>query len=69
MVRVRTTGRGGPRGGGRPRKSEEAVRRNRLVVMLTDQEIALLRRLAKERGLPVGTVGYQIVGRALRRRK
>ena len=69
MVRVRTTGRGGPRGGGRPRKPEQEVRRNRVVVMLTDQEFQTLRRLAKESKLPFGTVAYQIMGRSLRRRK
>ena len=46
----------------------QEVRRNRVVVMLTDQEFGTLRRLAKERGLPFGTAAYQIMGRSLARR-
>jgi hypothetical protein len=37
--------------------------------MLTDGEFAQLEAIAKERALPVGTVAYEIVERALRRRK
>ncbi len=69
MVRVRTTGRGGPRGGGRPPKPESEVRRNRVVVMLTDQEFETLLKLAKEKKLPFGTAAYQIMGRSLARKK
>jgi hypothetical protein len=36
--------------------------------MVTDAELAKLQRLASERVLPVGTVVYEIVERALRRR-
>jgi hypothetical protein len=37
-------------------------------VLLTDSELALLSRLAEERDLPLGTVAYETVARALRRR-
>jgi hypothetical protein len=70
IVTVRKTGRGGPRpGAGRPRGPSGEVRRNRVVLMLTDTELAKLQRWANERRLPFGTVAYEIVERALRRRK
>jgi len=69
MAAVKRTGRGGPRpGSGRPRRPVAEVRRNRVVVMLTDAELATLHRLADEKGLPFGTVAYEIVARALARR-
>jgi hypothetical protein len=37
--------------------------------MLTDDEILKLEELAEKRGLPIGTAAYEIVGRALARRK
>jgi hypothetical protein len=54
---------------GRPRKPIEETRRNRVVITLTDAELANLHRWAEERDLPLGTVAYEIVGRALARRK
>ena len=54
---------------GRPAKPADEVRRNRVVVMVTDAELAKLHRLAEERTLPIGTAAYEIVERALRRRK
>jgi hypothetical protein len=36
--------------------------------MVTDGELAKLERWASERKLPLGTVAYEIVERALRRR-
>jgi len=36
--------------------------------MVTDDEFAKLKRLARERVLPVRTAAYEIVERALRRR-
>jgi hypothetical protein len=69
MVRVKRTGRGGPRtGSGRPRGPASNVRRNRVVVMVTDAEIAKLQRIAAERGLPFGTVAYQLLAGVLARR-
>jgi hypothetical protein len=68
-VGVRRTGRGGPRpGSGRPKGPEADLRRNKVAFMVTDAELAKLQRLASERVLPVGTVVYEIVERALRRR-
>ncbi len=64
------------RGGGRPRMGRpkgsggppEKVRRNRVVVMLTDVELAKLHRLAETKALPLGTVAYELVARGLARR-
>jgi len=36
--------------------------------MLTDGELTKLQRLAEAKGLPLGTVAYEFVGRALARR-
>ncbi len=70
---MRRKKRGGPRpGSGRPKGSggpPELVRRNRVVILLTDGELAKLRSLADERGLPPGTVAYEIVGRGLAHRR
>lgn len=55
---------GRPPGTGGP---PESVRRNRVVVMLTDAELATLHRLAESRELPLGTVAYQLLVRSLRR--
>jgi hypothetical protein len=69
MSRVRSGGSGGPQhGAGRPRSDPEMVRRNRVVIMLTDGEFAKLQRLAEERNLPLGTCAYEFVGRGLARR-
>lgn len=66
---VRAPGPGGPRkGAGRPPSLPEEVRRNRLVITLTDGEVAKLRKLAAERDLPLGTAAHEFVARALRRR-
>lgn len=70
VTAVKRTGRGGPRlGAGRPRGGGTGVRRNRVVIMVTDAELAKLQRLAEEKGLPIGTVTYQIVGTSLSRRR
>jgi hypothetical protein len=37
--------------------------------MLTDAEFAALDRIAQSRKLPTGTAAYEILARALRRRK
>ncbi|HTF32187.1 MAG TPA: hypothetical protein VK714_00635 [Myxococcota bacterium] len=69
MARAKTRRRGGPRpGAGRPKGPVEAVRRNRVVVMLTDGELAKLHRLAEEKVLPLGTAAYEFVARGLARR-
>ena len=54
---------------GRPRKRLQDARRNRVVIMLTDAELAALNRIAKASDLPLGTIAHEIVGRALARRK
>ena len=67
---VRKSGRGGPRrGAGRPCGPSGEVRRNRVVLLLTDTDLERLQRLAEQRDLPVGTAAYEIVERALRRRR
>lgn len=55
---------GRPPGTGGP---PEEVRRNRVVVMLRDAELAKLHRLAEARGQPLGTVAYELLSPALRR--
>ena len=54
---------------GRPRKRIQDARRNRVVIMLTDADLATLSRITKASDLPLGTIAYEIVGRALARRK
>ena len=64
---ARTKNKGGrPKGSGGP---PELVRRNRVVVMMTDAEAAKLHRLADENDIAVGTAAYEILARALKRRK
>lgn len=57
---------GRPKGTGGP---PEKVRRNRVVVLLTDAELAKLHRLAEEHALPIGTAAYELVARGLARRR
>jgi len=52
---------------GRPPKPPEQVRRNRLVVMLTDAELDAIQTLAAKRGVPQGTIAHEVLTRALRR--
>ena len=63
-------GRGGPRvGSGRPKGSggpRESIRRNRVVAMLTDGELAFLKRLARDARVPVGTMLYEMLRKRLR---
>lgn len=69
MAAKRRRGRGGYRpGAGRPKGPAHKVRRNRVVCMVTDAELVTLHRLAEKRGLPFGTVAYQILARGLRRK-
>lgn len=56
-------------GAGRKSGPQEDVRRNRVAAMFTDAELAQLNALAKERGIPVGTVLYQLAKRALSRKR
>ncbi len=59
-------GPGRPKGSGKP---PALVRRNRVVSMLTDAELAVLKRIARERGVPVSTSAYEILARTLKRRR
>ncbi len=65
--------RGGPRRRpGRPKGSggpPESIRRNRVVVLVTDSELAKLHRLARRWDLPSGTAAYQLLASALKRRR
>jgi hypothetical protein len=54
---------------GRPPQPPELVRRNRLVIMLRDDELAKLERLADEMDCPLGTAAYELVARGLKRAK
>lgn len=54
---------------GRPPAPPESVRRNRVVVMVRDDELAALHRLADARGMPLGSVAYELLEKALRRAK
>ena len=54
---------------GRPPGPPEQVRRNRVVVMLTDADLATLHRMADAQAKPLGTVAYEIVSKGLRRAK
>lgn len=65
----RKTGRGGPRrGAGRPTGSGRPVaqvRRNRLVITMRDDDLRALEKRAEEQGLPLATVAYRLLMRAL----
>jgi hypothetical protein len=66
---VKRSGRGGARlGAGHPKGPIEALRRNRVSVLLTDSELAKLQSIAKEQHIPLGTAAYEIVARVLARR-
>ena len=47
----------------------EVRRRNRVMVMLTDAELAELEREAEATGRPISTVALDIVARVLARRR
>jgi len=70
VARGKIRGRGGARpGAGRPKGPPEAVRRNRVVVMLTDGELEKLHRVAAQKSLPLGSMAYELVARGLGRRR
>ena len=54
---------------GRPAGPPETVRRNRVVTFLTDAEFEKLEALADEKDEPLSAVLYEILSRALKRRK
>ena len=58
------------RGGARPRSGPKPkppwrVRRNRVVVMLTDEEFGKLKRIADVNDLSLGTAAYRFVAKSL----
>ena len=57
---------GRPPGSGKP---PEEVRSYRVVMSLTRAELDTLERIADEQETPLGTAAYQILARALKRRK
>ncbi len=61
----RRPGAGRKPGSGQPK---EEVRRNRVMVSVTDQELAVLRQLAAKRGIPPATLVHRILAGWLRRR-
>ena len=54
---------------GRPPGPPEKVRRNPIRAMVTDSELEKLERMAGEHGQPLSTVVYEILARALKRRR
>ena len=69
-----SAGWGGPRlGSGRPPGTGSGqspnARRNRVVIMLSDAEIARLKKLAARARLPAGTLAYDFFSRGMRRAK
>lgn len=66
------SGWGGRRpGAGRPKGSGTGpspnARINRVVAMLSNDELKALKRIARKQKLPLGTAAYQIIARALKR--
>ena len=61
----RRPGAGRPKGSGKGPSPDS--RRNRVAVMLTDNELKSLQALAKKKGLPVSTVAYQSISKSLSR--
>jgi DNA invertase Pin-like site-specific DNA recombinase len=59
----RRPGAGRPKGSGKGPSPDS--RRNRVAVMLTDVELKSLRSQAKKKGLPVSTVAYEYIAKAL----
>jgi hypothetical protein len=53
----------------RPPRKPETLRDRRVVVMVTQADYATLERLAAREGLAPGTVAYQLLMGALKRRK
>jgi hypothetical protein len=58
---------GSARPGKRP-APPETLRRNRVVAMLTDEELVKLMRVAEAKSLPVGTLARQLIVTSLAKR-
>jgi hypothetical protein len=70
--RAKKSGWGGRRrGAGRPRGTgtgpSRDARINRVVAMISNNELKILQKYAKREKLPLGTAAYQIIARTLRR--
>ena len=68
----KSSGWGGRRpGAGRPpgtgKGPSPGARINRVVAMLSNDELKVLKRMAREKKLPLGTAAYEIIARALKR--
>lgn len=61
----RRPGAGRPKGSGKGPSPDS--RKNRVAVMFTDSELAKLRVLAKKQRIPVATVAYRMIERAVKR--
>ena len=54
---------------GRPTVPADQLRRNRVLVTLTDSEFRMLELLADEKGQALGTAIHDVLVRALKRRR
>ena len=54
---------------GRPPSPSGTVRRNRVVVRVTDTEFTELRRLANKQNEPLATLAYKLLASALKQRR
>ncbi len=54
---------------GRPTVPPGELRRNRILVTLTDAEFKMLQKLAEEKGAALGTAVHDVLVRALKRRR
>jgi hypothetical protein len=71
-ARKKSSGWGGRRpGAGRPPGTgtgpSPGARINRVVAMLSNDELKALKKIAKQKKLPLGTAAYEIIARALKR--
>jgi hypothetical protein len=71
-IKKSKSGWGGKRpGAGRPKGTGTGpspdARINRVVAMLSNDELKALKRIARQKKLPLGTAAYQIIARALKR--
>ena len=56
-----------PKGSGRGRSPQARI--NRVVVMLDNDELKILNRIARKEQLPLGTAAYRIMARVLLRHR
>jgi hypothetical protein len=71
-TKKKSSGWGGRRpGAGRPagtgKGPSPGARINRVVAMLSNDELKALKRIAKQKKLPLGTAAYEIIARTLKR--